>query len=146
MAGRKVRDEADNRTNLYILALANSGVGKDHPRKVNQRILSEVGMSNSIGDTFASGEGIEDRLFLNPAMLFQTDEIDGLMTKINQARDGRHEGIVNVLLKMYSSANGSTQCASRPAKSRASLTSPACASTGRPSRLTFIRRVVRARC
>ena len=105
LAGRKVRDESDNRTNLYILGLANSGAGKDYPRKVNQHILMHAGMSDSIGDTFASGEGIEDRLFGNPCVLFQTDEIDGLMTKINQAKDARHEAIINVLLKMYSSAN-----------------------------------------
>nr|BDD46354.1 hypothetical protein 9 [Pseudomonadaceae bacterium] len=105
LAGRKVRDASDNRTTVYLLALANSGAGKDYPRKVNQRILFRVGMSDCVGDTFASGEGIEDRLFVNPAVLFQTDEIDGLMTKINQARDARHEGIMNVLLKMYTSTN-----------------------------------------
>jgi hypothetical protein len=105
LAGRKVRDEADNRTNLYVLGLANSGAGKDYPRKVNQRILLQVGMAESIGDTFASGEGVEDRLFVQPSVLFQTDEIDGLMTKINLGRDARHEGIMNVLLKMYTSAS-----------------------------------------
>jgi hypothetical protein len=105
LAGRKVRDDSDNRTNLFILGLANSGAGKDHPRKVNQRILLHVGMPSSLGDTFASGEGIEDRLYLNPSMLFQTDEIDGLMAKINLGKDARHEGIMNVLLKMYTSAN-----------------------------------------
>lgn len=105
LAGRKVRDESDNRTNLYMLGLANSGAGKDYPRKVNQQILMHAGLQDSIGDTFASGEGIEDRLFSNPCVLFQTDEIDGLMTKINQAKDARHEAIVNILLKMYSSAN-----------------------------------------
>ena len=105
LAGRKVRDESDNRTNLYILGLANSGAGKDHPRKVNQRVLLEAGLSDCIGDTFASGEGLEDRLFTNPTSLFQTDEIDGLMTKINLAKDARHEGIMNVLLKIYTSSN-----------------------------------------
>ena len=105
LAGRKVRDESDNRTNLYVLGLANSGAGKDYPRKVNQKILLHVGMSDCIGDTFASGEGLEDRLFVNPNVLFQTDEIDGLMTKINQAKDARHEGIMNALLKMYTSSN-----------------------------------------
>jgi hypothetical protein len=105
LAGRKVRDDSDNRTNLFILGLANSGAGKDHPRKVNQRILLHVGMPSCLGDTFASGEGIEDRLCLNPSMLFQTDEIDGLMAKINLGKDARHEGIMNVLLKMYTSAN-----------------------------------------
>jgi hypothetical protein len=105
LAGRKVRDESDNRTNLYVLGLANSGAGKDYPRKVNQRILLHIGMSDSIGDAFASGEGIEDRLFVQPSVLFQTDEIDGLMTKINLGRDARHEAIMNVLLKMYTSAS-----------------------------------------
>jgi hypothetical protein len=105
LAGRKVRDEADNRTNLYVLGLANSGAGKDYPRKVNQRLLLQVGLAESIGDTFASGEGIEDRLFAQPAVLFQTDEIDGLMTKINLGKDARHEAIMNVLLKMYTSAS-----------------------------------------
>jgi hypothetical protein len=105
LAGRKVRDESDNRTNLYVLGLANSGAGKDHPRKVNQRILFEVGLTDCLGDTFASGEGIEDRLFLHPAVLFQTDEIDGLMAKINQGREARHEGVMNALLKMYTSSS-----------------------------------------
>jgi hypothetical protein len=105
LAGRKVRDASDNRTNLYVLGLANSGAGKDYPRKVNQKILHEAGLTECLGDTFASGEGIEDRLFMQPTVLFQTDEIDGLMSKINLGKDARHEGIMNVLLKMYTSAN-----------------------------------------
>jgi hypothetical protein len=105
LAGRKVRDVADNRTNLYVLGLANSGAGKDYPRKVNQRVLLEAGLAECLGDSFASGEGLEDRLFLTPSALFQTDEIDGLMTKINLGKDARHEAIMSVLLKMYSCAN-----------------------------------------
>jgi hypothetical protein len=105
LAGRKVRDVADNRTNLYVLGLANSGTGKDYPRKVNQRILVEAGLAGCLGDSFASGEGIEDRLALEPAALFQVDELDGLLLRVNQAKDARHEQIVNVLLQMYSSAN-----------------------------------------
>ncbi len=105
LAGRKIRDIADNRTNLYVLALANSGAGKNEPRKVNQRICVEAGLQDCLGDAFASGEGIEDRLFLTPSVLFQTDEIDGLMSAINQASDARHEGIMNVLLKMYTSSS-----------------------------------------
>jgi hypothetical protein len=105
LAGRKVRDAGDNRTNLYLLALANSGTGKDHPRKVNQQVLLHAGMTGCLGDHFASGEGIEDRMFVQPAMLFQTDEIDGLLTAINKGRDVRFEGIMNVLLKMYTTAN-----------------------------------------
>jgi hypothetical protein len=43
LAGRKVRDPGDNRTNLYLLGLAHSASGKDWPRKLNNRILREAG-------------------------------------------------------------------------------------------------------
>lgn len=89
----------------YLLALAYSSVGKDWPRKVNTHILHRVGLVDALGEKFASGEGIQDALFLTPAMLFQTDEIDGLLQSINKARDARHENIMGTLLTMYSSAN-----------------------------------------
>lgn len=104
LAGRKVRDAMDNRTNLYVLSLANSGVGKDHSRKVNARIMVAAGLADGLGTSFASGEGIEDRLFVQPATLFQVDEIDGLLLRVSQSRDARHEQIVSMLLQMYSSA------------------------------------------
>src|SRR5262249_52054663 len=105
LAGRKVRDSADNRTNLYVLALANSGAAKDSPGKVNRKVRGGGGLADSLGDAFARGGGIEARLFQQPAVLFQTDEIDALMAKINLGRDARHEGIMSVLLKMYTSAS-----------------------------------------
>lgn len=105
LAGRKVRDQADNRSNLYILALAYSSVGKDWPRKVNTFVLHRVGLVESLGEKFASGEGIQDSLFRTPAMLFQTDEVDGLLQSINKAHDARHENILGTLLTMYSAAN-----------------------------------------
>lgn len=105
LAGRKVRDAGDNRTNLYLLGLAHSAAGKDWPRKLNTRILHELGLAESLGERFASGEGIQDALFLTPSMLFQTDEIDGLLQSINKSRDARHESIMSTLLTLYSSAS-----------------------------------------
>ena len=105
LAGRKVRDSGDNRTNLYLLGLAHSGAGKDHSRKVNNDIIHAIGMGDCLGLSFASGEGLQDALFQTPAMLFQTDEIDGMLQSINKAKDARHEAIMSTLLTMYSSAN-----------------------------------------
>ena len=105
LAGRKVRDPGDNRTNIYLLGLAHSAAGKDWPRKVNTRIVHQVGMAGCLGDRFASGEGVQDALFANPCMVFQTDEIDGMLQSINRAKDARHENIMGTLLTMYSSAN-----------------------------------------
>lgn len=105
LAGRKVRDPGNNRTNLYLLGLGHSSAGKDHPRKVNIEVMHAVGLSGHVGGRFASGEGIQDALFVEPCMLFQTDEIDGMLQSINKARDARHENIMGTLLTMYSSAN-----------------------------------------
>jgi hypothetical protein len=105
LSGRKVRDPGDNRTNIYILGLAHSSAGKDRPRKINAEILHTIGLSGQIGGRFASGEGIQDALIAEPSMLFQTDEIDGMLQSINKARDARYESIMGTLLTMYSSAN-----------------------------------------
>ena len=105
LAGRKVRDQADNRTNIYLLGLAFSSVGKDWPRKLNTQVVHHVGMAGCLGDHFASGEGIQDGLFGTPCMLYQTDEIDGLLQTINKAKDGRYENVMSTLLTMYSAAN-----------------------------------------
>jgi hypothetical protein len=72
---------------------------------VNTHILHRAGLVSALGEKFASGEGIQDALFLSPAMLFQTDEIDGLLQSINRARDARHESIMGTMLTMYSTAN-----------------------------------------
>lgn len=106
LGGRKVRDPADNRTNLYLIGLAYASSGKEFPRKVNAATLHAVGLTKSLGESFASGEGLQDSLNDNPCMLFQTDEIDGLLQSINKAKDARFENILGTLLKMYSCANG----------------------------------------
>jgi len=105
LAGRKVRDPGDNRTNIYLLGLALSSGGKDWIRKLNAKILHHIGMASCLGDRLASGEGIQDALFVHPSMLFQTDEIDGILQTINKAKDARHEGIMTTLLSLYSSSN-----------------------------------------
>lgn len=105
LTGRKVRDAGDNRTNLYLLGLAHSSAGKDRPRKINTEILHAIGLASHMGGQFASGEGVQDALYGEPCMLFQTDEIDGMLQSINKARDARHENIMGTLLSLYSSAN-----------------------------------------
>ncbi|MFN7560002.1 MAG: bifunctional DNA primase/polymerase [bacterium] len=105
LAGRKVRDPGDNRTNMYLLGLAHSSSGKDWPRKINARVLQAVSLGTGLGDRLASGEGVQDAMQSTPTMLFQTDEIDGLLQSINRARDARFESIMGTLLTMYSASN-----------------------------------------
>lgn len=112
LGGRKVRDAADNRTNLYVLALAPTGSGKDYPRKINKVVLSHIGMGRASVLRFASGEAIEDKLAEIPCVLCQTDEIDGLLLQIKNSRDGRYESLMDRLKEIYTSADQSimTRC------------------------------------
>lgn len=104
LVGRKVRDVGDNRPNIYLLALANSASGKDWPRRLNARILNEIGLINDLGEKFASGEGLQDALASSPSMLFQSDEIDGILNAVSKSKDARYEVILGTLLTMYSAS------------------------------------------
>jgi len=103
--GRKVRDSLDCRTNLLILALASPGAGKDHGRKVNARMVQDVGLGHCLADRLASGEGIEDFMAAAPAALCQTDEFDTLLQQIKSAKDARHENLMGMILSLFSSAS-----------------------------------------
>jgi len=105
LCGRKVQTTDDLRPNIYLLSLAGSGAGKDFPRKVNSRVLFEIGHISALGDKFASGQGIQDALLRSNAMLFQNDEMDGVLRQINFDRDNKLESIPNILLTLYTSAD-----------------------------------------
>jgi len=105
LAGRKIRLKGGIRPNIYMLALAGSGVGKDWPRKVNSHIMNHVNALSCLGSAFASGEGIQDVMAANFNMLFQSDEIDGMLRSISGAKDARYENIMSTLLMFYTSSD-----------------------------------------
>jgi hypothetical protein len=83
-----------------------SGTGKEFPRQLNLWILFQLGMTDAVGDKFTSGEGLQDAIYRTPAMLFQTDEFDGIVRQIGLDTEGRRESIPNVLLTLYTAAAG----------------------------------------
>ena len=55
LSGRTFTDTAGTRTNLYVIALAPSGSGKESPRSMNNLLAKSLGISCSIMDNVASG-------------------------------------------------------------------------------------------
>ncbi len=106
ITGRTVQDERNTRTNLYLVALANPGTGKDHPRKSNSRLAVENMLDSCLADEFGSGEGLEDSLFIQPSMLYQVDEFDTMFNSLRLMKDARGESIIDRLLRFYGSSNG----------------------------------------
>ena len=106
LAGRKFMDEMGTRPNLYILSLAASGTGKQHPRDVNNALAAIKGFAAEMGDYFASGEGLEDSFLTSPSMFYQVDEADTLFNSV-RLKDPRAEMLNSMLLRFYSESSGS---------------------------------------
>ena len=104
MVGRIYKDRRGLHPNLYWISLADSGTGKEHARQVNKFLAFKAGMSEFIGDNFASGEGLEDAMYGTKKKLYMLDEMDTLFNSLKQ-KDSRAEIIMQRLLTFYSSAN-----------------------------------------
>jgi len=110
---RRVTDEENSSPNLYILGLAESGSGKDGPRKINRRILHQAGTecrSRELGqiafDEFASKESIEDVLKNTPTILWQKDEMDGILKSMDGHTNDNSRKMMEILLQLFTSSNG----------------------------------------
>jgi hypothetical protein len=101
---RKVCAEGGLRPNVYIVALADSGTGKEYIRTVNKYILEMTGQSEYEGESIASGEGLEDDIIAYKKKLYQTDEIQALFQAIAADKDARYSNAIAFLLKAYTSA------------------------------------------
>lgn len=108
LSGRKVRDELGNHTNLYFVSMAGSGLGKDHARKINKRVLHAAGCDHLEGpEDLASDSGLYSALEIRPAQLIQLDEFGRFLRTIGSPRQSPHlYGVLSAMMKLYSSADG----------------------------------------
>lgn len=105
LCGRKIQSESGLRTNIYIVALAHSCSGKDYIRKVNNHVMYSIGKSSCLGETFASGEGLQDALKMEPCMLFQNDEFDLFFQSIKEGKDSWQNTSLSGLLTYYTGSS-----------------------------------------
>lgn len=75
LTGKRYGTRTDLRGNIYTVAIAPSGGGKDHPRKCMINLLVEAGLANYMGgDDLGSGQAILSALHKHPAQIFRSDE------------------------------------------------------------------------
>ncbi len=89
LASRQYTASTTIRPNLYAVALAPSGIGKEHPRKVVQALLAKAGLNDKLQHNVGSYQKSEDGLMSNPDMLLQMDEIVSLMSAVSRAGKGK---------------------------------------------------------
>ena len=106
LTGRHFVGPGDARTNIYLVALADSGTGKDAPRKLNRNIASDENIAVSVQNDVISGQGLEDALKRVPALLLQMDEFDTVLNVLKDEKGNRQTGeaMWKVLLTLFSSS------------------------------------------
>lgn len=92
LAGRRYRTPTNLRSNVYVVGMAESGGGKDHPRKCLIEAFAKAGLAAMIGgNKIASGSGLLTALHRQPSILFQLDEFGQFMaTAIDKRRAPKH--------------------------------------------------------
>lgn len=91
-AGRKFAGPTRTGTHLYVLALARTSAGKDHPLAQISRILTASGMANALGPSqFMSMTAVMKRFSRDPLALCPMDEFGSFLKRINSRRASGHE-------------------------------------------------------
>ncbi len=108
LAGRKIRDERGNRTNLYLVGLANSSSGKEHARKINRIILDELNAEAIQGaEDVSSDSAIISQLVSHPVRFYMFDEFGMFLRNLSGKYTSPHMvNVVSLLMKLYTSADG----------------------------------------
>jgi len=106
LAGRKVRDDRGNRTNLYAVGVALSSAGKDKPREVNDRILELADVDLLGNEEVTSDAAILTAVEARPAILFQFDEFGRFLRTMGDPRKSPNlYSAVTTFMRLYSTAN-----------------------------------------
>lgn len=110
IAGRKVARRG-LRTNLYVMGVASSGSGKDHPSEVVKDLFASIGAAHLIGaERIGSDAAILETLADKPVSLFCLDEIGDLLERIGSPRAPEHlKAQVSVLLSLYTAKRTATK-------------------------------------
>ncbi len=107
LLGRRFASPTDLRTNFYVVALADSGYGKDHARTQLKRLITAAGLDRFSGpNRFMSATALRNSVSAKPSSLCMVDEFGGMMRQINDPRAGIHSVLIRSdMLEMFTSAS-----------------------------------------
>ncbi len=126
-AGRKIAGPTDSGTHLYVLALADSGSGKDHALNAVATLLSASGMERHIGKgEFMSHQALFADLMKEPLTLCPMDEFGSFLRKINNRNgSGSEKAITGVLRTAWGKSFATMPSPGWATKASAPIHSPA---------------------
>jgi len=98
----------NTRCNLFAIAVAKPGAGKDHSRQRVKELMMSAGLGQLIcGDRFSSGVAILRTLFDYPSRISHLDEMGLYLQSLTAKNAASHQrDIIKTLLEIYSSSSG----------------------------------------
>jgi len=107
VTGRKVCGETRLRTNNYIIAICDTGGGKDRSLKLNKDLLLAAGLEKYIPmEDLASAAALVNSMTVQPSILLQIDEIGKFLRTTKDEKANPHLAeVATVLMKFFSCAN-----------------------------------------
>ena len=104
--GRRVQTESRLRTNIYALAVAPSGHGKDHPQRATRTALAPALLNRRIGGAWKSGAGARTALNSARSHCAWLDEAGVWLAATRNKQAPHHVAEINRhLLEAFSAAN-----------------------------------------
>ena len=110
LMGRKYRTQSNIRSNLYVVAIAESGAGKNHSRLVINELFRQANLTHYLGgNKIASGAGLLTAIQRQPAILFQLDEFGMFLSAAaDRKRSPRYVcEILDLMTELYTTAGTS---------------------------------------
>lgn len=106
LAGRQFAGPTKSGTHLYILGLAPTGTGKDHPLQQISRLMAAAKLSIHLGPSeFISMPAVVNFLMRKPLSVCPMDEFGSFMKRINSRRASGFEGAISKIIRtMWSSS------------------------------------------
>lgn len=98
----------NTRCNIFVIAVAKPGAGKDHSRQRVKELMTAAGLGPYIcGDRFSSGIAILRTLFDFPSRISHLDEMGLYLQSLTAKNAASHQrDIIKTLLEVYSSSSG----------------------------------------
>ena len=105
LLGRKIRDQSDVRPNIYIIAVAETAMGKEAARKYTKQLFSETGIIGFGGEKLSSKTAIERTLSATPNALYVIDEFSHYVASLLNEKSASHlKDVMTCFMELYSSS------------------------------------------
>jgi hypothetical protein len=105
--GRTYRSQYGNRTSLYLITVAKSTEGKEHPQASIERLLAAAELPQLIGGSgYTSAGAVHSALLKSPAHLATIDELGKLLKHSRQKGNSHSEAAIDKLVEAYGRLDG----------------------------------------